>query len=47
MGKVFGVRNLKMTLTRLKNKPVLWYLRFQFLSTCDLTSVEKYMRSDR
>ena len=44
MGKVFGVRNLKMTL---KNKPVLWYLRFQFLSTCDLTSVEKYVRSDR
>ena len=47
MGKVFGMRNLKITLRRLKNKPVSWYLRFQFLSTCDLTSVEKYMRSDR
>ena len=30
-------------LRRLKNKPVLWYLRFQVLSTCDRTSTKKCM----
>ena len=47
MGKFFRVRNPKIILRRLKNKPVLQYLRFQVLSTCDWTDAEKYMWPDR
>ena len=47
MGKLFGVRNPKITLRRLENKPVLRYLRFQVLGTCDWTGAEKYMWPDR
>ena len=46
MGELFGVRNPKITLWRLKNKPVLRYVRFQVLGTCDQTDTEKYMRQD-
>ena len=46
MGKIFGVRN-PITLRRLKNKPVLRYLRFQILSVCDWAGAEKYMWTDR
>ena len=42
MGKFCGVRNPQKS-TRLKNKPVLRYLRFQFLGTCEQTSAKKYM----
>ena len=34
------VRNLKITLRRLKNKPVLRYLRSWFLGTCDRTDAK-------
>ena len=47
MGSFLGVRNPKITLRRLKNKPVLRYLRFQVLGTCDQTAAEKYMWADR
>ena len=47
MGIFFGVRNPKITLRRLKNKPVLRYLRFQVLGTCDQTGAKKYMWPDR
>ena len=43
MGKFLGVRNPKITLRRLKGKPVLRYLRFQVLGTCDWTSDKKYV----
>ena len=46
-GKSFGVRNPKITFRRLKNKPVLKYLRFQVLGTFDRTCAEKYMWPDR
>ena len=36
-----GVRNPKITLRRLKNKPVLRYSRFQVLRTCDWTGAKK------
>ena len=42
MGEFFGVRNPKIILRRLKNKPVLRYLRYQVLGTCDWTGAEKY-----
>ena len=43
-GKFVGVRNPKVSLIRLKNKPVLIrYSIFQLLGTCDQTSTEKYM----
>ena len=35
MGKFFEVRNPKITLRRLKNKPVLRYLIFKVPGTCD------------
>ena len=41
MGKFFGVRNPKITLGRLKNKPVSRCLRFQVLCTCDWTGAKK------
>ena len=41
MGKFFWVRNLQITLTKLKNKPVLRYFRFQVLDTCDQTNAEE------
>ena len=44
MGKFFGVRNPKITLRRVKNKPVLRYLRFKVFKiagTCDWTSAKK------
>ena len=47
MGKFFGVRNSQITVRILKNKPVLRYLRFQVLGTCDRTGAEKYMWPDR
>ena len=47
MGKFFGVKNPKITLRRLKNKPTLRYLRFQVLSTCDQAGTKKYMWPDR
>ena len=47
MGKFFGVRNLKIRPRRLKNKPVLRYLKFQILCTCDWTGAEKYIWPDR
>ena len=43
MVEIFGVRNPKITLRRLKNKPVLRYLRFQVLGARDRTNAEKYM----
>ena len=47
MGKFFGVRNPKITLKRLKDKPVLRHLRFQVLSICDRTGAEKYRWPNR
>ena len=47
MGKFFGVRNPKITLRRLKNKPFSRNLGFQVLGTCEWTGVEKYMWLDR
>ena len=47
MGTFFGVGNPKITFRRRKNKPVLRYLRFQVLGTCDCTGAEKYMWQDR
>ena len=47
MDNFWEVRNPKITLTRLKNKPVLRYLRFQVLGTCDQGSAKKYMWSNR
>ena len=44
---IFWVRNPKISLTRLKDKPVLRYLRFQVLGTCDQTGAKKYMWPDR
>ena len=46
MGKFFGVRNPKITVRRLKNKPVLRYLRFQVLSPCDWTGAKEYIWPD-
>ena len=46
MDKIFRVRNPRITLTRLKKKPVLRYLRFQVLGTFDQTGVEKYVWVD-
>ena len=46
-GKFFEVRNPKITLRRLKNKPILRYLRFQVLGTCDRTNTKKYMWPNR
>ena len=43
MGNFWGLKNLKIKLRRVKNKPVLRFLRFQVLGTCDWTSAEKYM----
>ena len=43
LDKFFGVRNPKISLKRHKNKPVLKYLKFQVLGTCDSTSAKKYM----
>ena len=37
------MRNPKITLRRLTNKPVLRYLRFQDVGICDQTGAEKYM----
>ena len=42
MGEFIGIRNPKITLRRLKNKPVLRYLRFQVLGAWDQTGAEKY-----
>ena len=47
MGKYFWVRNPKITLKGLKNKPVLRYLRFQFLGTFGQTGAKKYRWPDR
>ena len=47
MVKFYGVRNSKITLKRLRNKPVLRYLRIQVLGTCDWIGAEKYMWPDR
>ena len=47
MSKFFGVRTPKITLRRLRNKPVLRYLRFQALGICDQTGTKKYMWPDR
>ena len=42
MGEFIGIRNPKITLRKLINKPVLRYLRFQVLGTCDQTGAKKY-----
>ena len=47
MGKFFAVKNPKITPRILKNKPLLRYLIFQVLDTCEWTGTEKYMRPDR
>ena len=47
MGKFFEVRNPKIILRRLKNKPVLRYLRVQAIGICDWTDAEKYKWPDR
>ena len=47
MGEFFGVKNPKIRLKRLKNKPVLRYLRFQFLGICERTGAKKYMWPDK
>ena len=47
MGKIFVVGNPKIALRRLENKPVIRYLRFQILSTCDQSGAGKYIWPDR
>ena len=43
MSTVSSSKNPKITLRRLKNKPVLRYLRFQVFSTCDWSGAKKHV----